>query len=196
MALGSFTSLDRAEKFKTKIQTELSKSAPRPAASVILRDFTTASGRNIKRVLVAPSSKTPDARSLVSYFKTHGYPDAWFLAGNFGNPVGTSKSTTRVATANPLRPTTEVERKPKSIEVPEEAVRIESEVSSPMLDHMEPETAKQTLLGTQDSIPFHRITIPNRSHEAAGILLDGKVDEPVWASVNHFDINAIGMARG
>ena len=187
VALGSFTSLDRAEKFKLEIQTELSKSAPRPGASVILRDFTTAGGRNIKRVLVVPSSETPDARSLVSYFKTHGYPDAWFLAGNFGNPVGTSKSTTRVATANPLRPTTEVQRKPKSIEVPEEAVRVESEVSSPMLDHIQPEGAKQTLLGTQDSIPFHRITIPNRSHEAAGILLDGKVDEPVWASVNHFD---------
>ena len=111
VALGSFTSLDRAEKFKIEIQTELSKSAPRPAASVILRDFTTAGGRNIKRVLVVPSSETPDARSLVSYFKTHGYPDAWFLAGNFGNPVGTSKSTTRVATANPLRPTTEVRKK-------------------------------------------------------------------------------------
>jgi hypothetical protein len=102
VALGSFTSLDRAEKFKTKIQTELSKSAPRPAASVILRDFTTASGRNIKRVLVAPSSKTPDARSLVSYFKTHGYPDAWFLAGNFGNPVGTSKSTTLRCNSKPI----------------------------------------------------------------------------------------------
>lgn len=186
-ALGSFSSIDRAEIFKAKIQTELTISEPHVVASVILQDSTTADGRDIKRVLVVPGGDDPDARKLVSYFKERGYPNAWFLAGNFSHPVIKNKTPSRVKTAEQVPPTVELRGDMPVLATRERTASIKPEVSHPIRNNVQQDNAKQTLLGNQDSIPFHRITIPNELHSNTGIVLDGKVDEAIWASVNYFD---------
>ena len=43
------------------------------------------------------------------------------------------------------------------------------------------------LLEELDGIPIHRINVDTRSHEAVGIVVDGRVDEAVWASLPTYD---------
>ena len=43
------------------------------------------------------------------------------------------------------------------------------------------------LIEALDGVPRHRIEIPTHSEDEAAIRLDGRVDEPVWARVSHYD---------
>jgi len=46
---------------------------------------------------------------------------------------------------------------------------------------------KKVLLGEQQGIPRHKITLANFAESQVDLTIDGRVDEPVWASVSHFD---------
>jgi hypothetical protein len=43
------------------------------------------------------------------------------------------------------------------------------------------------LIQTLDGIPTHRIVIETIDHETADVTLDGRIDEPVWATIAPFD---------
>ncbi|MFT4713429.1 MAG: hypothetical protein ACJAVI_005400 [Candidatus Azotimanducaceae bacterium] len=213
VALGSFTSVVSATQLKSAIEAEIGlRNDVMFDASIVIRDFRTDSGTMLKRVLAVPGITFPSARKLVEYFKVNGHPGAWFLNEQ---PASYSVETAlgRVDTAKSNEPEARersgdvkntisakqqfsAEQQPlvESLKVvspatalPSVALTGSAKIRDPILDHLQPVSTKQTVLGHQGSIPFHRITIPNRSHEDAGIVLDGKVDEAIWQSVNHFD---------
>ncbi|MEN9509819.1 MAG: Carbohydrate family 9 binding domain-like, partial [Gemmatimonadota bacterium] len=53
------------------------------------------------------------------------------------------------------------------------------------------------LLEELDGIPVNRINVETRAHEAVGIVVDGHVDEAVWASLPTYDNMLVAVpARG
>ena len=142
------------------------------------------SGKRWSRILVVPPAHR-HGREIVSLFREKGFPDAWFLADVA--PSSISSSSVSTDTSQPSDQSLVQEQDTQIVAVARTSQPASRQVitSAAMKTTLAP--GELMVLGEQDGIPFHRLSIKTIPYDQAGVTLDGEVNEPIWQTIQPHD---------
>ena len=135
-------------------------------------------GQRFYRLVVAPGDGTA-IPTLIAELRAAGYAGAWPLTPTVAVQQRSVHNAPRDIRSPRLIPTAATEPVRTAVAVPD---AISGAIPVPPVSKGEVE-----LIETVSGIPRHRIEVENFAEAEVDIKLDGRVDEPLWQTLEHYD---------